>query len=82
MTDGCGATIACASYVTRTVKGKTIEAALRMKSEGVDSYFEGLPDESKHCAKLAINTLKAALQSYETKEQKVKFSSPKTKRKI
>ncbi len=81
MTDGCGATIACASYVTRTVKGKTIEAALRMKSEGVDRYFEGLPDESKHCAKLAINTLKAALQSYETKEQKVKFSSAKRKKK-
>jgi nitrogen fixation NifU-like protein len=68
MTDGCGATIACASYVTRRVKGRTIEDALRMKSEGVDSYFEGLPDESKHCAKLAINTLKAALHNYESKE--------------
>jgi nitrogen fixation NifU-like protein len=68
MTNGCGATIACASYVTRRVKGRTIEEALRMKSEGVDSYFEGLPDESKHCAKLAINTLKAALHNYESKE--------------
>ncbi len=64
MTDGCGATIACASYVTRMVKGKTVKDALRIKSGDVDSYFEGLPDESKHCAKLAIDTLKAALNRY------------------
>jgi len=81
MTDGCGATIACASYVARVVKGKTIEEALRMQPEGVDSYFEGLPEESKHCAKLAIDTLKAALNTYENKEQKVKFSSVKRKKK-
>jgi len=65
MTDGCGATIACASCVTRMVKGKAIKDALRIKPEEVDNYFEGLPDESKHCAKLAIDTLKAALNMYE-----------------
>ena len=81
MTDGCGATVACASYVARVVKGKTIEEALLMKPEDVDSYFEGLPEESKHCAKLAIDTLKAALNTYENKEQKVKFSSVKRKKK-
>ena len=81
MTDGCGATIVCASYVTRTVKGKSIEEALRIKPEDVDKYFEGLPDESKHCAKLAIDTLKASLNKYESKEQKAKFSSAKRKKK-
>jgi len=81
MTDGCGATIACASYVTRMVKGKAITDALLMKPEDVDSYFEGLPDESKHCAKLAIDTLKAALNRYEIKEQKPNFSSTKRKKK-
>jgi len=81
MTDGCGATIACASYVARAVKGKTIKEALRMKPEGVDSYFEGLPQESKHCAKLAIDTLKAALNRYESKESKVKISPVNRKKK-
>jgi nitrogen fixation NifU-like protein len=69
MTDGCGATIVCASYIARTVKGKTIKEALRIKPEGVDGYFEGLPQESKHCAKLAIDTLKAALDRYEIKNK-------------
>ncbi len=71
----------CASYVTRTVKGKSIEEALRIKPEDVDKYFEGLPDESKHCAKLAIDTLKASLNKYESKEQKPKFSPAKRKKK-
>ena len=81
MTDGCRATIACASYVTRMVKGKAITDALLMKPEDADSYFECLPDESKHCAKLAVDTLKAALNRYEIKEQKPNFSSTKIKKK-
>ena len=31
MTDGCGATITCASFVTRTAKGKSLEEALRIQ---------------------------------------------------
>ncbi len=64
MTDGCGATISCASYVTRTAKGKTVEEALLITPDDVDRYFEGLPDEHKHCAKLAVLTLTAALEQY------------------
>ena len=70
MTDGCGATIVCASYVTRTVKGKSIEEALRIKPEDVDEYFEGLPKENKHCAILSVITLRAALEEYRSKRNK------------
>jgi nitrogen fixation NifU-like protein len=63
-TDGCGATIACASYVTRTAEGKSIEEALGIKPEDVDKYFEGLPEEHKHCAKLAVITLAAAIENH------------------
>lgn len=62
MTDGCGATISCTSYVTRTAKGKSIEEALLITPDDVDRYFGGLPDEHKHCAKLSVMTLKAALE--------------------
>ena len=64
MTDGCGATISCASYVTRTAKGKSVEEALRITPDDVDKYFEGLPEEHKHCAKLSVMTLTAALEQY------------------
>jgi nitrogen fixation NifU-like protein len=66
-TDGCGATVACASYVTRTAQGKSIEEALRMEPDDVDRYFEGLPEEHKHCAKLAVITLRAAVEEYRSK---------------
>jgi nitrogen fixation NifU-like protein len=64
VTDGCGATVACASYVTRTAQGKPIEEALRTEPDDVDRYFEGLPEEHKHCAKLAVITLRALLEQY------------------
>ena len=72
MTDGCGFTIACASHVTRTVKGKTIEEALLIKPEDIDRYFGGLPEDHKHCAKLSVMTLKAVIKNYrsELKESK------------
>ena len=70
MTDGCGATITCASYVTRTANGKSLEEALRIKPKDVVKYFEGLPEDHKHYAKLAIITLKAAIEKYQSKLNK------------
>lgn len=67
VTDGCGATVACASYVTRTAQGKSIGEAFRTEPEDVDRYFEGLPEEHKHCAKLAVITLRALLEEYRSK---------------
>jgi len=66
-TDGCGFTIACANYVARTVKGKSIEEALIIEPKDVDRYFEGLPEENKHCAQLAVMTLHALLEAYRNK---------------
>jgi nitrogen fixation NifU-like protein len=62
-TDGCGFTIACCSYVTRTVKGKSVVEAYSIKPEEVDTYFGGLPEENKHCAHLAVNSLKATIKN-------------------
>ena len=66
MTDGCGVTITCASYVTGVAKGKNIDEALGITPEDVIEYFEGLPDEHKHCAKLAVMTLTAAIEKYQS----------------
>ncbi len=64
MTDGCGTTIAAGSMVTELAKGKNISQALRTSQEDVLSALDGLPEESKHCALLAANTLKAAVKDY------------------
>lgn len=69
LTDGCGATVACNSYLTRTVKGKTLKEAYRLESKDIDDYFEGLPKENKHCADLAVSSLKAAIDKYYAKKE-------------
>ena len=68
LTNGCGATIACSSYTTRISKGKSIKNAFKIKPKDIDNYFEGLPDEHKHCAKLAVITLRAVLKEYAKKQ--------------
>jgi nitrogen fixation NifU-like protein len=64
ITDGCGFTIACTSYLTRMAVGRTIEGALLIKPENVDHYFGGLPEDHKHCAKLSVMTLEAVIEDY------------------
>jgi nitrogen fixation NifU-like protein len=64
MTDGCGTTIAAGSTITELVKGKGVNQVLKVGQEDVVSALEGLPEEGKHCALLAANTLKAAVKDY------------------
>jgi len=64
MTDGCGTSIASGSMVTEMTKGKSISDAQKTTQRDVLDALGGLPDESKHCALLAANTLKAAIRDY------------------
>ena len=57
MTDGCGPSIACGSKLTKMVKGKTVDGVKTITQEDLLIALGGLPDESKHCAKLAVDTL-------------------------
>ena len=64
MTDGCGTSIASGSMVTELATGKNIREALAISQQDVLDALDGLPEESKHCALLASNTLKAAVREY------------------
>jgi len=66
MTDGCGTTIAAGSMITELAKGERVSQALRIGQEDVLFALDGLPEESKHCALLVANTLKAAVKDYLT----------------
>lgn len=60
-TDGCGATVACGSMLTQVVTGMRLEDAGWVLPEDLVEALGGLPEESKHCAGLAISTLQNAL---------------------
>ena len=63
-TDGCGATIACSSMVGQLAHGKTIGKALKITEQNIIDAFGGLPEGNVHCAALAIDTLKRAIEDY------------------
>lgn len=63
-TDGCGATVSCASIVTEMASGKKVAQARKINQESILEYCRGLPEANEHCALLAANTLQKALEDY------------------
>jgi len=68
-TDGCGATLACGSMLTKMIKGKTPREALEVSQKDLIIKLNGLPTEHSHCAKLAVNTLHKALEQFIKREE-------------
>ncbi len=62
VTNGCGPTIACGSALTCLAKGMTIQEAKDITGGRLIDYLGGLPVENTHCADLAANTLRGALE--------------------
>lgn len=67
-TDGCGATIACGSMLTKIIKGKTLQEANNISNLQLLETLGGLPIEHHHCTILAINTLQKSIKNYNKKE--------------
>ncbi len=63
-TDGCSYTIACAYIVTEIIKGIHITEAFKVDQDKIITEIGDLPEDHKHCALLASNTLKKALTDY------------------
>ena len=63
-TFGCGAAIATSSMATEMVKGKSIEEAMKLTNKAVAEALDGLPPVKMHCALLAEQALKEALEDY------------------
>ena len=64
-TDGCGATIACGSRLTREVIGRKVTEALEIGSEDLTTMLGGLPDDHRHCASLAVIALRNAIRDFQ-----------------
>lgn len=67
-TDGCGATVACGSMLTQMVTGMKLEKAEWVLPKDLINALDGLPEESLHCAGLAISTLHNALLNWRMAE--------------
>ena len=64
VTNGCGASVATASQTTLLIEGKSLSFAEKLKPEDIDVALEGLPEDHRHCAELAVRTLRRAIKKY------------------
>lgn len=64
ITDGCGASVATGSQTTLMIEGKSLDEAEKLTANEIDNALHGLPDDHKHCAELAVRTLRRTIQKY------------------
>lgn len=64
---GCASNIATASIITELAKGKTIDEAKKVTWKEASETLGGLPPAKVHCAVLAVDALKTAIENYEHK---------------
>ncbi len=64
LTDGCGASVAAGCQTTLLIENRSLDDAEKLKQEDIDAALNGLPEDHKHCAELAVTTLKRAIDDY------------------
>jgi nitrogen fixation NifU-like protein len=63
VTDGCGATVACGSMLTKMVSGMMLDEVMLLRDQDLIEELDGLPEENLHCARLAVATLHGAVNA-------------------
>jgi nitrogen fixation NifU-like protein len=63
MTDGRESAVASGSMLTKIVQGMSLEEASRVQPEDLIAALGGLPPAKTHCASLAVNALRKAIDS-------------------
>ncbi len=59
---GCVPAVACGSWLTEAIKGKSIAEAISITQEQIEEGLGGLPPASRHASMLAIFALRNALE--------------------
>lgn len=63
MAYGCVPAIAAASFTAEWACGRRLDEARALTPSSLEDMLEGLPDDRRHCAEHAVDTLRAALDN-------------------
>jgi nitrogen fixation protein NifU and related proteins len=75
---GCASNIATGSIITDLAKGKTLEEAKKISWKTANEALGGLPPVKVHCAVLAVDALRTAIENYEHRHDLLKEKKPTT----
>jgi nitrogen fixation NifU-like protein len=64
LTDGCGSSTLCGSFAAEMAIGKTPDELTAITGEAILRKIGTFPEEDRHCAYLAAETLHEALTRY------------------
>lgn len=67
-TDGCGATIACGSLMTKIVIGMAVDEVRKITPQRMIDELDGLPEEHVHCATLTVMAVRNAIRNHEARK--------------
>jgi nitrogen fixation NifU-like protein len=73
LTDGCGSSMVCGSFAAELALGKTPDELVEISGETILNILGSFPEENRHCAFLAADTLQAALHDYMVKGSRMVF---------
>jgi nitrogen fixation NifU-like protein len=76
-TDGCGSSTVCGSFAAELAHGRSPDEIAEITGEMILGVLGGLPEEERHCAFLAAETLQEALDDYMRKQRR--RDNPETK---
>jgi nitrogen fixation NifU-like protein len=65
---GCAGSFTSGSALTKMIKSKTLDYSKQLDENDVLNHLGALPQQKVHCARLAVLTLKKAIEQYEKKE--------------
>ncbi len=75
---GCASNIATGSIITDLAIGKTLEEAKKLNWKTAADALGGLPPVKVHCAVLAVDALRTAIENYEHQHGLLKEKIPTT----
>src|SRR4030042_638837 len=75
---GCASNIATGSVITDLAKGKTLDEAKKINWKAANEELGGLPAVKVHCAVLAVDALRTAIENYEHRHGLIKEKIPTT----
>ena len=65
---GCAGSFTSGSALTKMINGKTLKDCEKLDENDILNHLGAIPQQKVHCARLAILTLKKAIELYEKKE--------------
>jgi nitrogen fixation NifU-like protein len=70
LTDGCGSSTVCGSFAAEMAVGKNPDELIAITGDAILEKLGRFPEEDRHCAFLAAETLQEALNQYMTARHK------------